>query len=86
MADSLHLTPEYQRGQIAALFVIMGTAGCMSSARRFSDELSNLRTVAKRDRAESPNTPYWEGYLNAIELVSKELLHNEPEAVVKSSK
>ncbi|MCY3676262.1 MAG: hypothetical protein OXH66_01515 [Gemmatimonadetes bacterium] len=35
--------PEFQHGQIAALFVIVAAAGCMGSVRRFGDQLSRMR-------------------------------------------
>ena len=78
-----HQNPEFQRGQIAALFVIVAVAGCMGSVRRFGDQLSQMRRVAEQDAKRSRSTAYWAGYLNAINRVERDLPYGEPEAVVK---
>ncbi len=78
-----HRDPEFQRGQIAALFVIVAASGCMASVRRFGSELSKLRRVAEQDAKTSPFTTYWDGYLNAIDRVENDLPYGEPEAVTK---
>lgn len=80
-----HQDPEFQRGQIAALFVIVAAAGCMGSVRRFGDQLSQMRRVAEQDAKTSPST-YWAGYLNAIDRVECDLPYGEPEAVVKGER
>ena len=81
-----HQYPEFQRGQIAALFVIVAAAGCMGSVRRFGDQLGQMRRVAEQDAKTSPSTNYWAGYLNAIDRVERDLPYGEPEAVVKTER
>lgn len=56
-----HRDPEFQRGQIDALLVIVAAAGCMASVRRFGDELSKMRRVAEQNAKTSPFTTYWGG-------------------------
>ena len=81
-----HQNPEFQRGQIAALFAIVAAAGCMGSVRRFGDQLSRIRRLAEQESEKSPSTAYWAGYLNAINLVERDLPYGEPEAVVKGER
>ncbi|MCZ0935067.1 MAG: hypothetical protein OXJ54_07815 [Gemmatimonadetes bacterium] len=73
-----HEDPDFQRGQIDALCVIVAAAGCMASVRRFGDELSEMHHVAEENGASSPSTTYWRGYINAIDRVRRDLPYGEP--------